>query len=122
MDKYDQIARWTDINRKLEASWTPLHPLVAERDEIEKALPWLKGHGASPYPEKPKTSAPPPSSPPPAVPPPVQNKGSSQKQQKRKKPENTEEKMRNLAVMQQTSPPSSSPSSVPLHQDTTQNF
>lgn len=120
MDKYEAIQKWAELNKKLEASWTPLHQLVAERDEIEKVLPWLKGHGASPFP--PKAAPPPPpqdQQPPPPVAPPKQKQ---LKERERKKPKNTEAMIRAMEVMKSSGPPASSPSTVPLNQDTTQNF
>jgi hypothetical protein len=121
MEKYDLISRWTELNRKLEASWNPLHPLVAERDEIEKQLPWLKGHGASPFPPKTQPPAPPPEQPPAAKPPPKQPPPEENKQ-KRKKPSTTGEKIRDLTVMKNVPPPITSPSATPLNQDSSQNF
>jgi len=53
---FDKIARWGEINHKLEAAWDPVKHLVAEREEIEKVVPWLKGKGATPFPPKPPTN------------------------------------------------------------------
>jgi len=54
--QFDKVARWGEINFALEKAWDPVKHLVAEREEIEKSVPWLKGKGATPFPPKPPTN------------------------------------------------------------------
>lgn len=95
LGELDLVAKWVEINKKLEAGWAPLRELAGERDAIEKTLPFLKNKGVSPYPPKPvppeKTSSSSSTilieSPPPAKKPRVEEKktpGPSEKDLKKK--------------------------------------
>jgi hypothetical protein len=117
---YTLVEEWAKINAELEKAWEPYKKLVARRDEIEKSVPWLKGHGASPFPTKPPP--PPPgsssSSPPPSKPgtkiEPARTPGKSTRSEKEVK-----QKVEKLKSQPKSG---SSPSTTPMSEDTTQNF
>jgi hypothetical protein len=117
---FDKIRRWGEINLVLEKAWDPVKDLVAERDEIEKSVPWLKGKGATPFPPKPPlppSSAALPKSPPREETilldhrPPKKSKGKSQKA--------VEKKMSELKAQGGTG---NSPSDTPISGDHSQSF
>jgi hypothetical protein len=114
---YKLVEEWAQLNTKLEAGWAPYRDLVAQRDEIEKKIPWLKGHGASPYPSKP----PPP---PPSISSPskketiVEPLGSGPG--KRTRDEKGARKK--LDQVKAQGSPGTSPSATPINKDDSQNF
>lgn len=107
-NQWKLVAEWADLNSQLEKIWEPGFALFNRRNEIEKEISWLKGHGVSP--SGPQPSKPPPSKPvPPSSSelliigppkPPVDSK---------KRKTKTEDKIRNLSVMQSPSKPPSDP-------------
>jgi len=127
MDHYNLVAEWAKINAELEKAWEPYRAQVARRDEIEKQIPWLKGHGATPYP--PKTL-------PTVVVPPKEgsffaNSPDSSSKEGTKiegartpgKSTRTEEKLKEKVDKLKNQPKSGkSPSTTPLSADSTQNF
>jgi hypothetical protein len=47
-EDWKKIAEWSAINAELEKIWEPGFNLMLRRNQIEKEIPWLKGHGANP--------------------------------------------------------------------------
>jgi len=47
-NNWKKIAEWSALNEQLEKIWSPGYELMARRNAIERDIPWLKGHGASP--------------------------------------------------------------------------
>ena len=45
---WKKIGEWAAINAELEKIWEPGYKLLEKRTEIERDIPWLKGHGAKP--------------------------------------------------------------------------
>jgi hypothetical protein len=114
---YKLVEDWAKLNAKLEAGWAPYRDLVAQRDEIEKQIPWLKGHGASPYPSK----APlPVLSSSPAPKPETRIEGLPPSGSKRNRSE--QEAKKKLEKVRAQGGSGTSPSATPLSGDTTQNF
>jgi len=116
MNPYNLVEEWAKLNSALDKGWEPYRALVARRDEIEKEVPWLKGHGASPFP--PKSSSPPPTSSSPLKPTTVieENRipGKSSRSEKEVK-----KRVEGLKGQGETK---KSPSTVPMSKDQTQSF
>lgn len=47
-NNWKKIEEWSKINEALEKIWAPGYDLMARRADIERDIPWLKGHGANP--------------------------------------------------------------------------
>lgn len=113
---FNLVEEWAKINAELNKAWEPYRALVARRDEIEKQVPWLKGHGASPYPSKPPP--PPPTSSsvpkPETIIEPGRTPGKSGRSEKEVK-----EKVSKLKAQGSAG---KSPSSTPMSKDQTQSF
>lgn len=63
LEELELVAKWVDLNKKLEVAWAPYRELAGQRDEIEKQVTFLKNKGVSPYPRKLQTSSAPSPSP-----------------------------------------------------------
>jgi hypothetical protein len=127
MNPYSLVEEWAKLNSLLEKAWEPYRAQVARRDEIEKEIPWLKGHGASPYPSKTSSAVPPPisSSPSPAgglvSPPRPETK--FEKAEVPGKRNRTETGLKGKVDKLKASGGSGkSPSEIPISGDSTQNF
>jgi len=123
MEDLDLMAEWVAINKKLEEGWAPLRPLVAQRDEIEKKISFLKNKGVSPFPPKSSDSAPLPSSSSmllehPSTP----KKPSSSSGSKRKKSGSEVKLKEKIAKLKSSESSVTSPSETPISKDQTQNF
>jgi hypothetical protein len=128
---YDKIRRWGEINMVLEKAWDPVKDLVAERDEIEKSVPWLKGKGATPFPPKPPPAVPPPSSAPasassPASPPKVPERKQTEliDDRKTKKAKTKDQKAleKKIAEVKSQGGTTKSTSDIPMSADDSQSF
>lgn len=101
--EWKKIAEWSLLNEQLEKIWEPGFNLMARRNQIEKEIPWLKGHGANPSGPAGMRIEPLPkkdSEMPDAAPPPPKKlvDTSSAKEKKNKKPR-TQTEIEKLAVM-----------------------
>lgn len=116
MNPYNLVEEWAKLNSALDKGWEPYRTLVARRDEIEKEVPWLKGHGASPFPPK-------PTSPPSLIPSPSKPETSIEPNRIPGKSSRSEkgikEKVNKLKNQEETK---KSPSTVPMSKDQTQSF
>jgi hypothetical protein len=120
MNPYNLVAEWAKINTDLEKAWEPYRALVARRDEIEKEIPWLKGHGASPFPSKPP---PQPLSSNSSPPPPVSSNTKLEAPRTPGKSGRSEKDVKGKVEKLRNQPSAGkSPSTTPMSSDQTQNF
>jgi len=98
-DPWKLVGEWAALNSSLEKIWEPGYALLARRTEIERQVPWLKGHGASPagnaLPKPPFSSLAPPPRPSSMLIDPPEESSSEKKKMSRQ-----EKKIRKMAVMQ----------------------
>jgi len=123
LDELELVAKWVELNKKLEAGWAPYRELAGQRDEIEKQVSFLKNKGVSPYLRKISTSSAPTSSSSTILIDP-QSPPKRQKIEEKKAPGSSkkelEAKMKNLEGKGKTG--SKSRSETGLNEDFTQNF
>ena len=127
MNPYALVEEWAKINSELEKAWEPYRAQVARRDEIEKVIPWLKGHGASPFPSKPPSVIPPSSasSPPSAgglVSPPRPETKFEKMETPGKRTRSEKGAKDKVEKLKTGGGSGKSPSDIPMSADTTQNF